>query len=357
VPDRAPQDDADQTVTEAQVEDEGIARRRSTNPAEVVAPHMVQRPSAGRATATPGARKLAEELDIDLWYVAGSGPHGAVTVDDVRGSVPVSQPRAVATHAEGMPAPAAAATRSVTDPNAGITRPAGREQRTPISGLRKRTAAAMIASARTIPQSSTFLTLDCTASMELLDHLRGTASFRGVPLTPLALVAKSVLTALSEFPAMNAHWDEAKQEIVTKNYVNLGITVTTDRGLLVPNLKEAQALSLHDLCQEIGWLTETARTGGATPLDVRGGTFTIANIGAFGVDTTVPLVNPGEAAILALGSIRKRPWVFRDELTIRWVTTLSTTFDHRIVDTEQAARFLSTVSTLLEDPLTLLSRM
>lgn len=307
-----------------------------------------------RAAATPGARKLAKELGIDLWYVAGSGPDGAVTVEDVRGAVPVSQPRAAATNTDG---PAAPPTPSVTDPSVGIIRPASREERTPISGIRKRTAAAMVASARTIPQASTFVTIDFTASMELLDHLRTTKTFEGLTLTPLALVTRSVLAALAEYPGINAFWDEANQQIVTKHYVNLGIAVATERGLLVPNLKEAQALSLRELCREISWLAETARSGRATPTDLRGGTFTITNVGVFGVDAGVPLVNPGEAAILCLGSIRKRPWIFRDELAIRWVTTIGISFDHRMIDGELAARFLATVAGLLEDPLTLLGRM
>ncbi len=332
-------------------------RRRSAAESPVPQPNSMIAPvesGSGRAAATPGARKLAKELGIDLWYVAGSGPDGAVTVEDVRGAVPVSQPRTAVTHTDGPPVPP---TPSVTDSDAGLSRPASREERTPISGIRKRTAAAMLASARTIPQASTFVTVDCTASMELLDHLRTTKSFEGLVLTPLVLVAKSVLAALAEYPGINAFWDEANQEIVTKHYVNLGIAVATERGLLVPNLKEAQALSLRELCREIGWLAETARSGGATPTDLRGGTFTITNVGVFGVDVGVPLVNPGEAAILCLGSIRQRPWVFRGELAVRWVTTLGVGFDHRMIDGELASRFLVTVAGLLEDPLTLLSRM
>ncbi|MFX0580305.1 dihydrolipoamide acetyltransferase family protein [Nocardia nepalensis] len=351
-------------------EGETVSRRRRPVPAESAAlPDDSQvatgepaelgtssAPEARRAAATPAARKLAKELGIDLWYVAGSGPDGAVTVEDVRGAVPVSQPRAVATRT-GDQVTALPALPSVTEPNGGIIRPAAREERTPISGIRKRTAAAMVASARTIPQASTFVTIDFTASMELLDHLRTTKSFEGLTLTPLALIAKSVLAALAEYPGINAFWDEANQEIVTKHYVNLGIAVATDRGLMVPNLKEAQTLSLRDLCREIGWLAETARSGRATPADLRGGSFTITNVGVFGVDSGVPLVNPGEAAILCLGSIRKRPWVFRDELAVRWVTTLGISFDHRMIDGELASRFLATVAGLLEDPLTLLSRI
>ncbi|MBF6337543.1 2-oxo acid dehydrogenase subunit E2 [Nocardia abscessus] len=299
---------------------------------------------ATRPAATPAARKLARELGIDLWFVAGSGPGGAVTVDDVRGAVPVSQPR-----------PALPAAPAVAGP--GVVGPAAREERTPISGIRKRTAAAMLHSARTIPQAATFVTVDATASMELLDHLRSTKPFAGLTLTPLPLVAKAALAALADFPGMNVFWDEAAQEIVTKHYVNLGVAVATDRGLLVPNIKEAQTLSLRDLTREIGWLAETARAGSATPADLRGGTFTITNVGVFGVDAGVPLVNPGESAILCLGAIGKRPWVVRDEIAVRWVTTLGVSFDHRMIDGELAARFLATTAGFLEDPLTLLSRV
>ncbi|WP_280231253.1 dihydrolipoamide acetyltransferase family protein [Nocardia cyriacigeorgica] len=309
--------------------------------------------AGARAAATPAARKLAKELGIDLWYVAGSGPQGAVTVDDVRSAVPVSSPRVRA----AAPAAAPATPETPAGAESGVVRPPAREERTPISGVRKRTAAAMVASARTIPQAGASVTVDCTATMELLDHLRTTAPFTGLTLTPLALVAKSVLAALAEYPGLNAYWDEANQEIVTKHYVNLGIAVATDRGLLVPNIKDAHALSLRDLCREIGWLVEVARTGNAAPTDLRGGTFTISNVGVFGVDAGMPLVNPGEAAILCLGAITKRPWVVRDELAIRWVTTLTLSFDHRMIDGEQAAKFLATTAGLLEDPLTLLSRL
>ncbi|MGW0183864.1 dihydrolipoamide acetyltransferase family protein [Nocardia sp. NPDC003345] len=301
-----------------------------------------------RVAATPGARKLARELGIDLWYVAGSGPQGAVTVADVRGAVPVSEPdRRTRTEEGGEPPETGTATAGR----------AAREERVPVSGIRKRTAEAMVASARMIPQASTSITVDITASLELLEHLRATKAFDGLTLTPLALVAKSVLAALGEFPGINSFWDEANSEIVTKYYVNLGIAVATPRGLLVPNIKDAQTLSLRELCREIGWLAQTARDGRAGLSDLRGGTFTLSNVGVFGVDTGTPLVNPGEAAILCLGAVKRRPWVFRDEPAIRSVITLTLSFDHRMIDGELAARFLATVAGLLEDPLTLLARI
>lgn len=299
----------------------------------------------GRVSATPGARKLARELGIDLWYVAGSGPEGAVTVADVRGAVPVSEPAPRENTAEEV-----AHIEQRGDGSA-------REERTPISGIRKRTAAAMVASARTIPQASTSSTVDITASLELLDHLRATKTFEGLTPTPLALVAKSVLAALSEYPGINTYWDEANSEIVTRYFVNLGIAVATERGLLVPNIKDAQTLSLRELCREIGWLAQTARDGRAGLSDLRGGTFTISNVGVFGVESGTPLVNPGEAAILCVGAVNSRPWVFRGELAVRSVVTLTLSFDHRMIDGELAARFLATVAGALEDPLTLLARI
>ncbi|MFI5720811.1 dihydrolipoamide acetyltransferase family protein [Nocardia sp. NPDC051750] len=301
--------------------------------------------AGGRVAATPGARKLARELGIDLWYVAGSGPEGAVTVADVRGAVPVSEPDSRERDTEESAPAGQRAGGSV------------REERVAISGVRKRTAAAMTASARTIPQASTSSTVDITSSLELLEHLRATKSFEGLTPTPLALVAKSVLAALAEYPGINTFWDEANSEIVTRYYVNLGIAVATARGLLVPNIKDAQTLSLRELCREIGWLAQTARDGRANLPDLRGGTFTISNVGVFGVDTGTPLVNPGEAAILCVGAVTRRPWVFRGELAVRSVVTLTLSFDHRMIDGELAARFLATVAGLLEDPLTLLARI
>lgn len=314
---------------------------------------------AGRAAATPAARRLAREIGVDLAAVAGSGPLGAVTVEDLHGMrreslgstvIPIHTAKPATPHATPAVPPmrAGGSARPV---------PAERETRTPIAGVRKRTAAAMVASAQHIPQASTFVTTDFTASMELLEHLRATPGFAGLSLTPLALVARATLAALVDFPEINSAWDEDDQQIVTKHYVNLGIAVAAERGLLVPSLKEAHGLSLRDLCAEITRMAGLARSGTATPADLTGGTFTITNVGVFGVDSGVPLVNPGEAAILCLGSIRKRPWVHRDELAVRWVTTLGLSFDHRLVDGEQGSRFLASVAALLEDPLTLLGRV
>jgi len=245
-----------------------------------------------------------------------------------------------------------------TRPAPAATAGTGQEEtRTKIAGVRKRTADAMALSARTIPTVTEFLTLDVTGSMAALEHLRGTPAFAETKLTPLALVAKVALIALAEHPDLNSSWDEDHGDIVTKHYVNLGIAVAGPRGLLAPNIKGAHHLALPELGRRIAELAAVARDGRCTPADLTGGTFTITNVGVFGVDAGTPIINPGEAAILCLGAIRKRPWVVGDEIVPRMVTTLGVSFDHRLIDGEQAARFLTTVGAMLEDPLTLLAKV
>ncbi|MGW5075748.1 dihydrolipoamide acetyltransferase family protein [Rhodococcus sp. NPDC004095] len=288
------------------------------------------RDEAARPDAKPSARRLARELGVDLATVPGTGSGGAITVTDVE----------------------AAATGGGRD----SAPQAGRESRTPIRGVRKQTAAAMTRSAFTAPQVTVFVTVDVTASMELLDRLRKTAPFAGLTLTPLSLVAKAMLVALRSRPELNASWDEVRQEIVTKHYVNLGVATATERGLLVPTVKDAHDMTLVDLTRAIGESTATARAGHATPADLTGGTITITNVGVFGVDAGTAILTPGEAAIVCLGAIARRPWVVDDEVVPRWVTTLGLSFDHRLVDGEQGSQFLADVAAILTDPLTLLAR-
>ncbi|WP_188782105.1 2-oxo acid dehydrogenase subunit E2, partial [Sinomonas atrocyanea] len=230
--------------------------------------------------------------------------------------------------------------------------PAGavRESRTPIRGVRKHTAAAMVASAFTAPHASEFLTVDITPAMELLGRLRESRAFAGQKITPLTLVAKAVLIALRRSPSLNSRWDEDAQEIVQYHYVNLGIAAATPRGLVVPNVKDAQELSLADLAAGIAALAETAKDGRTAPADLSGGTISITNVGVFGVDAGTPILNPGEAAILAMGQVRRLPWEHQGQIALRQVMTLSLSFDHRLVDGEQASRFLTDVGAILADP-------
>jgi pyruvate dehydrogenase E2 component (dihydrolipoamide acetyltransferase) len=282
---------------------------------------------AARARAKPPVRKLAKTLGVDLDAVPATGPNGTVSRDDVQ----------------------AAAGRTGA-PDA----PAGRETRVPVQGVRKHTAAAMVASAFTAPHVTEFVTVDVSATMELRERVAARPEFRDVKVSPLLFLAKAVILAVRRTPEINASWDEAAGEIVYKHYVNLGIAAATDRGLIVPNIKDADRLSLLELAQALAALTETARAGRTPPQDMTGGTITITNVGVFGVDTGTPILNPGEAGIVAFGAVRRMPWVVGsgagERIEPRWVTQLALSFDHRLVDGQQGSRFLADVAAILSDP-------
>jgi 2-oxoisovalerate dehydrogenase E2 component (dihydrolipoyl transacylase) len=286
--------------------------------------------AAGRPTADtpalvplakPPVRKLARDLGVDLRTVAGSGPDGVITRDDVR----------------------AAAAPATTPAEPGT-------RREPVRGVRRATAAAMVASAFTAPHVTEFLAVDVTATIALRDRLRGTREYADVPLSPLAFVAKAVCLALRRSPVLNAKWDEPAGEIVYHDRVRLGIAAATPRGLLVPTIRDADSLSLRELAAALQALTATARAGRTAPADLTGGTFTNTNVGVFGVDTGTPILNPGEAGILAVGAIKEAPWVVDGALAVRTVCQLALSFDHRLVDGEQGSRFLADVGALLTEP-------
>jgi 2-oxoisovalerate dehydrogenase E2 component (dihydrolipoyl transacylase) len=195
-----------------------------------------------------------------------------------------------------------------------------------------------------------WVTLDATRTVRLVRRLKQRREFAELKVSPLLVVAKAVCLAVRRTPEVNASWDEAAQEIVLKRYVDLGIAAATPRGLVVPNVKDADQLPLPDLARALGQLTATAREGKTQPAEMSGGTFTITNVGVFGVDSGTPILNPGESGILALGAISRRPWVHAGAVKPRWVTTLAVSFDHRIVDGEQGSRFLADVASIVEDP-------
>jgi len=302
-----------------------------------------------RPRSTPPVRKLAKDLGIGLELVRGTGERGLITREDV-----------LAFSNAGAAAGPDAAAREVQD-GRGAAGSAGsadgpsavvgvRQTRSPIKGVRKHTAAAMVASAFTAPQVSEFLTVDVTPTMELLGRIKADRAFAGLKFTPLTLVAKAVLVALANNPTLNTHWDEAAQEIIQYHYVNLGIAAATPRGLTVPNIKDAQALGLRELAESLAELAEKARSARTTPAELSGGTFTITNIGVFGIDAGTPMLYPGEAGILAVGAVRRQPWEHQGEVALRQVLTLSLSFDHRLVDGEQGSRFLADVGRILADP-------
>ena len=299
-------------------------------------------PSLGsRVLAKPPVRKLARDLGVDLSSATASGPNGTVTRDDVMALAE----GATATPELSDAAPAATGARSdkwVADGE--------REVRTPIKGVRKMTAEAMVRSAFTAPHVTEWVTVDVTRTMELVQRLKGERELEGLKVSPLAVVAKALLIAVRRNPGINATWDEAAQEIVTKHYVNLGIAAATPRGLVVPNIKDADRLDLAGLATALKALTDTAREGRTPPADMTGGTISITNVGVFGVDGGTPILNPGEAAILCMGQVRPMPWVVDGELAVRQVMQLTLSFDHRLVDGDLGSRFLADVAAVLERP-------
>lgn len=303
--------------------------------APVAEPVPAAAPGAVRALAKPPVRKLAKDLGVDLASLAGAGPQGSVTREQVHAAA--SSP---AVEVRGAPAPSHETPRA----------PGVRETREPIKGVRKMMAQAMVTSAYSAPHVTEWVTVDATRTVELVERLRSHREFRDVKVSPLLVLAKACLLAIRRTPEVNSFWDEAAQEVVLKHYVNLGIAAATPRGLVVPNVKDADAMTLRELALALGDLTATAREGRTQPADMSGGSFTITNVGVFGVDAGTPIINPGESAILCFGSIRKLPWVVDDEIVVRHVTTLALSFDHRHVDGEKGSRFLADVASILEDP-------
>ena len=285
-----------------------------------------------RALAKPPVRKLAKDLGVDLGSLVGTGPGGVITRDDVT---------AASKAAEQISTPVA-------------TRAASEDVRIPIKGVRKSTADAMVRSAFSAPHVSVWLDCDVTATMQIVERLKSRREFVDLRVSPLVIVAKAVCLALRRTPELNSLWDEAAQHIVLKSSINLGIATATPRGLLVPNIKGAGSLSLVELAAAIQDVVTTARDGKTQPPDMAGGTFSITNIGVFGVDAGTPILNPGESGILCLGQISRRPWVVGDgaeeRIEPRWVTTLSVSFDHRLADGAQGSTFLADVAAILRDP-------
>ena len=315
--------------------------------AEPVAEQPVSMPAAvsGKALAKPPVRKLAKDLGIDLSQVAGSGEGGIVTRADVEAHVAGAGAEAATTAGA-----AASGTGSASYVAPVFTATGEREIRIPIKGVRKMTAQAMVGSAFTAPHVTEFISVDITRTMRLVDRLKTDREFRDVKVTPLLVVAKALIIASRRNPGINATWDEAAQEIVVKNYVNLGIAAATPRGLMVPNIKDADKMSLRQLADAMANLVSTARDGRTQPAEMSGGSITITNVGVFGVDTGTPILNPGEAAILCFGAVRQMPWVVRGKIKPRWVTQLGLSFDHRLVDGDLGSRFLADVAAVLHEP-------
>jgi len=306
-------------------------RARSHAPAAAPTPVAM---STGRPLAKPPVRFLARELGIDLAAVTPSGPHGDITRDDVQ-------------RAAAAPGPVAS-TRVLP-----TVAPPVRGERIPVRGVRRAMAEAMVRSVSTAPHVTEWLDVDVSGTVRLVEQMREHPAFAGLKPTPLTVVAAAMVNAVTRTPIINSSWidlPDGSSEIEVYSHVNLGIAVASDRGLVVPNVRDAGSLSLSGLARALGELTQRARRGELTPADSVEGTITVTNVGVFGVDGGTPILVPGEAAILATGRIMDRPWVSNGGLCVRPVMQLSLTFDHRIVDGAAGSTFLSDVATFLESP-------
>ena len=311
-------------------------RRRKPDGRALPVAHQPTRDIAGPPKATPPVRKLAKDLGLDLASITPTGADGVRTRDDV------------------LKASAASGITGASETDIETARHDGGELRIPIKGVRKHTAAAMVKSAFTAPHVTEFVTVDVSRTIELQQQISRRREFKDIKLTPLTFVAKAFLKAIKGTPEANSRWDEQAQEILQMRRVNLGIAAATPRGLIVPNIKGAEQLSLKELAQEISSLGASARAGKTDPAAMAHGTVTVTNIGVFGIDTGTPILNPGETAILAVGTVRRMPWVVQDEqgerIEIRSVLQLALSFDHRVMDGQQGSQLLADTAAILSEP-------
>ncbi|MBW8172768.1 2-oxo acid dehydrogenase subunit E2 [Ornithinimicrobium sp. Arc0846-15] len=329
------------------------ARRRRKSTALPAESEPEPEPVVVKSKAKPPVRKYAKQQGVDINEVTATREDGVIMRSDVdaflAGGAKAGDAEAGADEAQPKVAPARPAAPA-------IGRSDGeRETRTPVKGVRKMTANAMVASAFTAPHVTEFITIDATATMELVERLKSDREFRDIKVSPLLVLAKAMTVALKRNPGVNAVWDEQAQEIVQRHYVNLGIAAATPRGLIVPNIKDADQMNLREMADALGELISTAKSGRTQPADMSGGTITITNVGVFGIDTGTPIINPGESAIVCFGAIRKQPWVVtnaagEEEIVPRWITQLSMSFDHRLIDGELGSKFLADLAALMSDP-------
>ena len=352
---------------------------------------LVLASDVGSVKAKPPVRKYAADLGVDLSGVVGTGPDGTITRRDVEAAAAFryldeqpKQGRIINDQASfqafggATEAPSYAGTSfsgssfgggfGPTEGLGGFASSGGfgpsgapgdpfqgrNERRVPIKGVRKVTAENMVRSVRTHVHVTEWITVDVSGTMEFVETLKSRREFTGLRISPLLIYAKAVCLALGRNPDLNTSWDEERQEIVYYGDVNLGIAAATPRGLMVPNIKGAQRLSLLQLCQAVNQLVQVSREGKLQPGDYSNGTFTITNVGVFGIDAGTPIINGDESAIFCMGSIERRPWVVGtgpdERIEPRWVTTLAVAFDHRIIDGEQGSRFLHDVASILREP-------
>ncbi|GGN92757.1 dihydrolipoamide acetyltransferase component of pyruvate dehydrogenase complex [Actinoplanes lobatus] len=294
-------------------------------PAPASRPVPPNRPAAAPLVLSPLVRRLARENGVDLSGLHGTGPGGVITRRDVESATRTPEP----------------------------TTSAAGERRVPLSGFRKAVSAVLTRSRAEIPEATVWVDVDATALWELRERTRDDAGSPGL----MAYVARFVVAGLREYPVFNARLDTERQEIVELPGVNLGLAVQTDRGLVVPAVMGAQAMTTTRLDAAIRDVTARARRGESTPAELTAGTFTLNNYGAFRVDGSAAIINHPQVAMLGLGRVIDRPWVVAGALAVRKIAQLSFVFDHRVCDGGAAAGFLRSVADAMEDPPSALARL
>ena len=300
-------------------------QRQTTQPVPATAPRVAL-PESGGVLASPATRRLARELGVDIDSIKATGPAGRVTDDDVR---------------------RAASGRTTT---VQTQKPSGLEQQVPLRGIRKTVADRMLKSKQTTAQVTHVDEVDMTEVVRLRESLKGKAEGMGVKLTYLPLIIKATIPALKEFPYVNSSLDDQTGNIVLKQFYNFGIATDTEQGLVVPVVKDADKKDIFALASEIERLADSARRGQLSLDEVRGGTFTITNVGAIGGLFATPLINLPEVAIMGVHKIAKRAVVREGGVEVRDMMYLSLSFDHRVFDGAYAARFASRVIETMQDP-------
>ncbi|WP_242703367.1 dihydrolipoamide acetyltransferase family protein [Arthrobacter sp. D5-1] len=299
------------------------------------------------AVISPLVRKMARDHGVSLDAIEGSGASGLIMRRDVEAAI-----TAPSVDAPSAPAPVAAPVAAPADAGAVDSRTGlAVSARTPVRGVRKAVAANMTRSRSEIPEATVWVDVDATALLEMRAELKKRAPNDTPGL--LAFIARFVTAGLKKYPPLNTRFETASdgsQEIVGFEGINLGFAAQTDRGLVVPSVRNAHELSARELDAEIRRLTAVARDGKATPTELGSGTFTLNNYGVFGVDGSAAIINYPEVAMLGVGRIIDKPWVVNGELAVRKVTELTLAFDHRVCDGETAAGFLRYVADAIENP-------
>ncbi|HET6871748.1 MAG TPA: dihydrolipoamide acetyltransferase family protein [Sporolactobacillaceae bacterium] len=303
-----------------------------------------------RVIAMPSVRKYARENGVELSTVQGSGKNGRILKEDVdraaNGEAPAAQPAAAAT--QETEAPKAAEAKQAAAPAPLVAQ--GSETREPIRGIRRAIANAMVNSKHTAPHVTLMDEVDVTKTVAHRKAFKAEAAELGVKLTYLPYVVKALVSALREFPTLNASIDDASQEIVYKHYYNIGIATDTENGLIVPVVKDADRKSIYDIARDIAAYATKAREGKLAPDEMRGGSCTITNIGSAGGQWFTPVINHPEVAILGIGRIQEKAIVRDGEIVAAPVLALSLSFDHRLIDGATAQNALNKIKRLLNDP-------